>query len=95
MPESHRGLLLELQGGEGMSDYTAFIKALGKRLKSMRKETDMTQDAFADSIGMSKSAYIGYEHGWHAMNVWQLRQACKALGASADELLGFETGEEK
>lgn len=75
-----------------MSDYTAFIKALGKRLKAMRKEAGMTQDAFADHLGMSKSAYVGYEHGWHAMNAWQLRQLCEAMDVSADELLGL--GEE-
>ena len=73
-----------------MSDYTAFIKALGKRLKVMRKEAGMTQDAFADHLGMSKSAYVGYEHGWHVMNVWQLRQTCEALGVDANDLLGLD-----
>ncbi|MBR2684120.1 MAG: helix-turn-helix transcriptional regulator [Atopobiaceae bacterium] len=73
-----------------MDEYTAFVKALGKRLKAMRKEADMTQDAFADHLGMSKSAYVGYEHGWHAMNVWQLRQTCEALGVDANDLLGLD-----
>lgn len=73
-----------------MSDYTAFIKALGKRLKAMRKEAGMTQDAFADHLGMSKSAYVGYEHGWHVMNVWQLRQTCETLGVDANDLLGLD-----
>lgn len=73
-----------------MDEYTAFVKALGKRLKAMRKEAGMTQDAFADHLGMSKSAYVGYEHGWHAMNVWQLRQTCEALGVDANDLLGLD-----
>lgn len=73
-----------------MDEYTAFVKALGKRLKAMRKEAAMTQDAFADHLGMSKSAYVGYEHGWHAMNVWQLRQTCEALGVDANDLLGLD-----
>jgi transcriptional regulator with XRE-family HTH domain len=77
-----------------MSDYTAFIKALGKRLKAMRKEAGMTQDAFADHLGMSKSAYVGYEHGWHAMNAWQLRQTCEALGVDANDLLGLGSADE-
>ena len=77
-----------------MSDYTAFIKALGKRLKAMRKEAGMTQDAFADHLGMSKSAYVGYEHGWHAMNAWQLRQTCETLGIGADDLLGLDGADE-
>lgn len=73
-----------------MDEYTAFVKALGKRLKAMRKEAGMTQEVFANHLGMSKSAYIGYEHGWHAMNVWQLRQTCEALGVGANDLLGFD-----
>ena len=73
-----------------MDSYLEFVKSLGKRLKAMRKEVGMTQDAFADHLGMSKSAYVGYEHGWHAMNVWQLRQLCEAMDVSADEVLGLE-----
>lgn len=73
-----------------MDEYTAFVKALGKRLKDARKETGMSQGDFADHLGMSKSAYIGYEHGWHAMNAWQLRQTCETLGVGADDLLGLD-----
>lgn len=73
-----------------MDGYSEFVKALGKRLKAMRKRAGMTQEAFAGSIGTTKGAYLGYEHGWHAMNVWQLRQLCEALDVSADEVLGLE-----
>lgn len=36
---------------------------IGRRLAAVREELGLSQEAFADSLGVSKRAYINYEHG--------------------------------
>ncbi len=73
-----------------MDGYAAFVKALGKRVRGMRKEAGMSQRKLAESVGMTQNAILNYEHAWTCMSAWTLLEICKVLGVSADEMLGLE-----
>lgn len=73
-----------------MDEYGEFVKALGKRLKDVRKSKGLSTYRLADAIGMSKNAVLNYEHTWTCMSAWTLFKICRELGVSADEMLGLK-----
>lgn len=60
---------------------------LGDRLKSRRKELNLTQQAVADSVGVSKTAVIFWEKGENVPKHESLILLAKALGTSPEWLL--------
>ena len=61
-----------------------------EQLKKARKKTKYTQEEVAVLIGVTKSAYCGYETGKRKPDVEKIKMICKVLKTSGDFLL--ETG---
>ena len=64
-----------------------------ENLKRARQCIGLTQQQIADSLGITKSTYCGYETGKRQPDIPKLRRLALLLCTSADELLGL-TGDE-
>lgn len=69
-------------------------KAIGVRIRELRKRQGMTQAELAAELGVNQSAVSDYEKGVVRVHAAMLAALCKALKASADELLGLEKGKQ-
>ena len=67
---------------------------ISARLKAIRKEHKLTQQAFADKFGISQSSYSGYESGTIAPTLFFLIQVAKEYNISMDYLTGISKGKE-
>lgn len=65
------------------------MEAIGTRLRSIRKEKNMTQYEFAMLLGMKRDAYARYEINGSIPTVRGLYTMAKVLNVSADYLLGL------
>lgn len=65
-------------------EYVSF----GERLRSIRKEKDMSQDEFAELLGTSKQVLSRYETGQRIPKITQVQQYASKLDVSADYLMG-------
>ena len=61
---------------------------LAARLKTARLKAGMTQEGLARAAKLNQSRVSSYETGTEP-SVDVLRRLCRALGVSADELLGL------
>jgi len=59
-----------------------------RRLKALREERGMDQDALALASGVSKGAIARYEMGRNAPRVDAIVSLANALGCSCDVLIG-------
>lgn len=59
------------------------LSKLGNKIKTLRKQNNLTQSAF----GVSQSVFAGYENGQVSMNVLAFKNICQKLKVSADYLL--------
>ena len=62
--------------------------SFGERLRSIRKEKEMSQDEFAALLGTSKQVLSRYETGQRIPKITQVQQYAKRLNVSADYLMG-------
>lgn len=60
-----------------------------KRLKQMRKKRKLTMQEVADSVGVAKSTYAGYESGYRQPTIESIQTISRKLRTSADYLLGL------
>ncbi|WP_026021188.1 helix-turn-helix domain-containing protein [Paenibacillus senegalensis] len=60
-----------------------------KRLKQLRKKRKYTMQDLADSVGVAKSTYAGYESGYRQPTLETIQNIAKKLNTSADYLLGL------
>ena len=63
-------------------------KLIGERLKTIRKERNITQEKLAMLIGINKSSISRYEHGESLILTICLYTICKEFRISSDYLLG-------
>ena len=66
------------------------MNKFSERLKTVLKESGVSQSEFAKKIGMSQSVVNNYCTGKREPTLDSLIVICKALGESADYLLGIE-----
>lgn len=65
-------------------------KALGRRVRRIRRGMDMTQAKLAELAGIS-TAFVGHiERGTRVLSVETLERICKALAVSADYMMGLK-----
>ncbi|MFT3948706.1 MAG: helix-turn-helix transcriptional regulator [Agriterribacter sp.] len=64
-----------------------FLKALGKRIRDIRKEKGLTQVDLGDLIDMEKPNMNRIEKGGSNPTVLTLKKICAALGITLDYLL--------
>ena len=62
---------------------------LGELARARRKELKMTQEKMAEKMDISVAFYGHIERGTRKLSVETLFRLCKALGVSADFLLGI------
>lgn len=60
---------------------------LGKNLKNARKEAGLTQKELAEIIGVYAKDICRWETGERTPNAITLGEICRALNASADDIL--------
>ncbi|MBR5662927.1 MAG: helix-turn-helix transcriptional regulator [Bacilli bacterium] len=63
----------------------------GDRLKSLRKEKDLSQQALANMIGVSKSLICCYESGKRTPSLENVISFIQIFGVDADYLLGSDS----
>ena len=64
--------------------------AIGKRIKALRRNKNMTQAEFAEKCEISLSFLGHIERGTRKLSVDTLYRITKTLPCSADELLGID-----
>lgn len=64
------------------------IKTFSQRLKALRMERGMDQDALAEASGVSKGTIARYEIGRNIPRVDVVVSLARALGCSCDVLIG-------
>ena len=64
----------------------AFV-SFGERLREIRKEKGLTQDALAQLLGTSKQVLSRYETGQRSPKISQVQEYAKKLGVSAEYLM--------
>jgi transcriptional regulator with XRE-family HTH domain len=67
-----------------------FLKALGERIRYLRKEKNMTQEDLGFSIGNSGKQIGRIERGENNVTSCMLYQISKALNIEMKELFDFE-----
>ncbi|PZD97741.1 transcriptional regulator [Paenibacillus sambharensis] len=60
-----------------------------KRLKQLRKTRKFSMQEVADTVGVAKSTYAGYESGYRQPTLETIQLIAKKLNTSADYLLGL------
>ena len=78
---------------ESLLDISVEYTTFGKRLRHIRKERGMTQEAFAELLGTSKQILSRYEREDRSPRIEVVRKYAEALKVSADYLLGDEEAE--
>lgn len=66
---------------------TEFLKAMGQRIMLRRKSLRMTQEDFAEKIGVSPQMISNLELGKKAIRPENLAKVCEVLDLSADFVL--------
>lgn len=61
--------------------------SFGEKLRKAREDRGYTQQQIADSMGIDKSTYCGYETGKRQPDVIKIKQLSRILGVSGDDLL--------
>lgn len=65
-------------------------KTIGKNLRELRESQGMTQTELAEKLNIKQALVSAYELGVVRMHAALVAAFAKALGASADEILGIE-----
>ena len=60
-----------------------------KRIRDLREDRDITQEAIAKALHTSQGYYSKYELGKRALPIEHLITLCKLYDVSADYILGF------
>lgn len=69
-----------------------FFQKLGARIAALRKERGLTQVQLAEVLGCSQQRLQAFEKGARRMPLSEFPRYAKALGVSAEELLGTQAG---
>lgn len=68
---------------------------LGKRVKNIRLQNNITREALAESIDVSSRFLADVESGKVGISLSTLKNICKYLGVSSDYLLDLIESDEK
>lgn len=63
------------------------LTSFGKRCRTLRVDTGMSQEAFANSIGMDRSYYASIETGMRNVTIASMDKIARGLGICLSELL--------
>jgi transcriptional regulator with XRE-family HTH domain len=68
-------------------DERAFLRSLGKRIRLLRVEHELSQEQLAHAAGMSRNFVSSIERGIHGIDIVRLLRLAAAFGISLDALL--------
>jgi putative transcriptional regulator len=68
---------------------------LYNRLKERRRENELTQEALAHAVGVTRQTIIAIEQGKHEPSVRLALEIASVLGASIDDLFWLSGGNSK
>ena len=60
----------------------------GRRIKSLRNETGLSQEKFALKIGMDRTYYASVESGKRNISLQNIEKIAKGFGVSISQLFG-------
>lgn len=60
-----------------------------RRMRDLREDRDLTQEAVAQVLGTSQTMYARYERGANELPIRHLLTLCRFYGVSADYFLGL------
>lgn len=63
------------------------LRAIGAAIRRMRKDLGLSQEAFADEVGIDRSYMGGIERGEHNLALMNLLKISKALRLPLSQLL--------
>ncbi|MEN1925100.1 helix-turn-helix domain-containing protein [Luteimonas qiangzhengi] len=69
-------------------DEASELRQLGAAMRVFRSGLGLSQELFADKIGMHRAYYGAIERGAQNITVSTLTKICSGLGVSASEVLG-------
>ena len=75
------------QADDADPECTAFLRMVGRRIRVLRYQREMTQEELADATGISRNFISVIEHGQHGMNLIRLLAIARAVGVEPWELL--------
>ncbi len=70
------------------------MKPINEKIRALRKNKNLTQDALGAKLGISGQAVAKWEKGESMPDIMLLPDLCKILGTSADDLLEVSRPEE-
>jgi transcriptional regulator with XRE-family HTH domain len=73
--------------GRHRDEHRAYLKAFGRNLKIERVRRGLSQEEFADRIGLHRTFYGQLERGQRGFNIVELPGIARALGMRQAELL--------
>lgn len=65
------------------------MKTMMEKLRDLREDNDLTQQAVAGYLGTSQTMYARYERGANELPIRHLRSLCELYNVSADYLLAI------
>ena len=65
-----------------------WYKALGRRIKTARKERGIKQKHFAKMLGVNNTGLCRFENGRGSFNLYLFYRACTLLGKCANSMMG-------
>jgi transcriptional regulator with XRE-family HTH domain len=67
-------------------------KVLGQRVRALRLQLGMSQDALAKELGVSFQQVQKYEKGVNRVTVSRMLEMCEHLQCSPNDIIGWKTG---
>jgi transcriptional regulator with XRE-family HTH domain len=86
---SSGGTLADVPGRRPQYKTPVDEKTIGKRLRELRNRQGMTQVQLAQAVGVDQTLISNYERGAVRLHGALVAAFAKALGTSADEVLGL------
>lgn len=68
---------------------------INEKLKSLRKEKEITQENISKKLGVTRQCYALYEQGRREPSIEIIKKLCIIFGCTTDELLEMETPKER
>ena len=66
-----------------------------KKLRDLREDNDLTQEAVAKYLGTSQTMYARYERGANELPIRHLKKLCTLYNVSSDYLLNIKTDQKR
>lgn len=72
-----------------IEEEVSYNKYIALRIEGLRKENKLTQEQFANKIGLTRASVINIEKGRQQLSVKNLYLICKYLEVKSSQLLPF------